>query len=1148
MRVNEGGARKPEASTLAAGQRLNLVGGAKAKPKAKLNPRTQYGAREREKDANRQNAERRQARLLEPDADVIKAAEGLSGFQLQARVRSLTERPGDKGTKAAFTFASIAQDPKLFTSIVSPRKLREVQQEIGSWRRQDLDLSFVPSVPVLEDDERSQALAVLKAVGKRSDPEMSDPEILKELQKPDKGTLLGDIVTRTPADLAETLVGLPVGAATLGYAAGKAVRGDTDPIKQVAGSTVDWYGDFAADPIGTLREHPAQVAANVILPAKGIAGRGITKLTRPSLERGALDLPTIGARIPAQQRPTFSGDAFNRAVQRGNDWRIARSPRASAKALAKSVRSQDDMFRAQGYQARDRALAELNEVKATKNEKLAAWALAQGVKPSEMAAYYTQRALDPANAKNAATLRGQARLFERVAKSTNDGATEGAHAARGAMRAATRKREEGLDDAGLLTDEMRTERPNIVRDEMGGTAPGDPFYVKHVGRGRGFGGFVQGRGTKPLRNLEKETQHRNELRLIQSGRANPEWDVFRESIARVPTLQARVLSLRDFLETHGMPARPGERYDPDAYVALKVDADFGNATQIKPDTLKPALAKQLKEQRAGQKLDADDAQIEQDLLRDTLEAKHTNGNVPDDGVGYVLVPKSGWEAITKPRRGESFVNTKGGRVAEMMTGAWRFATLGLRPGYILPNTAGIAMQGMLGGTGPLSFIRAARPKFKDVAPDRIKHSTFAGNMGRVTHAGRFGEGRVIGGVRETFQSPLDFRNAPIDSVLRAPLRAPYRGMHDLGSGVINTVAKFDGFVRRAQYLHDAIPAAKRSANGSRFSKLGNEVMDELAKGKQRFDTGDPTVGADWAVPVGEKLTRFLGDFSKGTNRTLNTFIPFSGWYGFILKQTLKDLPLEHPVRFALLTQVAMLGNETRQKMGLDAIDAPGALPVDASDPENATIARTQAWTPWGTVPDLFKRDPSGTQLDFRRLPTGVLNPLASAAASSLQGRDIETGIPLRDAQGNALDGSGFGFNPPQTAGEWAKTLVNQLAYTLPIASLMVPQRGHSNESILGFGEDDMPAPKSERQPERSFEKRLFGYLTGIQLVAKDLPLQQRQALAHLVVPDGAPPEMEELIKSIRNRAAQSLKIAQPKVRKERPKRPKRPDRPKAPDA
>jgi hypothetical protein len=185
---------------------------------------------------------------------------------------------------------------------------------------------------------------------------------------------------------------------------------------------------------------------------------------------------------------------------------------------------------------------------------------------------------------------------------------------------------------------------------------------------------------------------------------------------------------------------------------------------------------------------------------------------------------------------------------------------------------------------------------------------------------------------------------------------------------------------------------------------------------------------------------------------------------------------------------------------------------------------------------------------------GVLNPLAAAGLASAQGRDIETGIPLRDKEGNALDGSGYGFNPPQTWGEWGRTIVNQLAYTLPITSLLAPQRGRTNESIPLY--DDLmgndtsgPPRKSEQQPERSFEKRLFGYLTGIQLVAKDLPLQQRQALAHLVVPDGAPPEYEELIKSIRNRAAQSLKIKEPKAAGvSKPKRPKHPHRPKNPNA
>lgn len=222
-------------------------------------------------------------------------------------------------------------------------------------------------------------------------------------------------------------------------------------------------------------------------------------------------------------------------------------------------------------------------------------------------------------------------------------------------------------------------------------------------------------------------------------------------------------------------------------------------------------------------------------------------------------------------------------------------------------------------------------------------------------------------------------------------------------------------------------------------------------------------------------------------------------------------------------------------MGVEGIDTKGGIPTNVRENEDgniiADIVRTTPWNYPSAIGDLFPAQPSGAGLDFQRTLIGPANPLFRAGAAALTGQDIETGFPIRDKDGQAVNDHERSF------GDVVRAFGDQGLYTLPVASLLKPR--------------EKPPSTNLRQPARTFNQRLFGYLTGLNVVTKDLTLQQRQALAYLTVPKDAPPELEALIKDLKRKAradikdpAQAAPSGPPVLAK--PKKPSKPRKPRKP--
>src|SRR5215207_9860846 len=135
MRVSEGGKPKPNASVVASGNALNTL--VTPKPKAKLPTRANPGASDvagqREKQFAKDNQRKRQANLTAPDPDAVSVLENPGDEMVfAARLRALVRRPGDRGTRSAFTFANQGID---LSQYLPKRDIDRVKAEIDSWHR-----------------------------------------------------------------------------------------------------------------------------------------------------------------------------------------------------------------------------------------------------------------------------------------------------------------------------------------------------------------------------------------------------------------------------------------------------------------------------------------------------------------------------------------------------------------------------------------------------------------------------------------------------------------------------------------------------------------------------------------------------------------------------------------------------------------------------------------------------------------------------------------------------------------------------------------------------------------------------------------------------------------------------------------------------
>ena len=858
--------------------------------------------------------------------------------QLLSFAKGLSERKGRLGANAYFTLASTGI-PLASLGETARKNAAEYLKDLAV---RGVDLTGTPRVSVLEPDERDAIRRVLKLKGVDPGASASDAEILSATHK--HKLTNKDIIRNLPSSAGKALVGLPAGAWGLGQVAGAAVFDQNlDPAKQVAAGVVDYYGHIKDDPMNALREDPVGTVS-ALLPAKTLVGGAAGKAAKAGLfgraakgfataERQALTLPKARLSndpaeapqvIPALDQGPLSSNLIDRGIQRGLEGITARSPALSRKRVNQLSSRREAEARFAAYQKRDELLRGVlgAKRKLTREEKRAVTAIAQGVTPRQMAEYYKIKAAAEPGSKH---LKAQVDVWEKVAAKAPD-LSDRMRAYLDAAEPAVRDREASLQRVTTIDESKLQAREGITRDEVlttlrnaespvaAETTGRDPFYFPHVKDSTNFSSFLFRRGMNPTRRLNPELK-KNDLALFTSGRWQPDTRHLEARIASAPLAEMSLNHLQGQIKEFGRKVAPGSAYDPRHATLVRVHPAGAKTEKI--DTSGEGLAQQIRDVKANSRTDKDFLQ----RLESQIVVHAPDGKVPNED-GLVLVPNEVMDQV----RGTLKSMNRGGMVRGLQTAtdAWRYMTLYLRGGYLTNNIAGNTLQAGIGGIGPVSVGRAL--KYGDAVPKKLVGSGTMADLSRIQRLGGNADtaaGRALNAIAES----------PVGRGVSAAA-----GKNPIMRGNV----AYEDTLRKALYLRHAIPEAKKAVNGSRFSRVTDDVIKHLEQNEIPQAT--------------QRVVDFLGDMRKKNRANLRLSVPFYRWISFITKLSLATLPLKYPVRNELIQSIGRLGNDELAKMGLLPEWFRGSIPVSTSQQDvngskhqMADMLSTQGLNPFATI-------------------------------------------------------------------------------------------------------------------------------------------------------------------------------------------------------
>lgn len=1007
---------------------------------------------------------------IDPATGALKAGAG-GGQILVTMAKNLASREGKAGAGAYLALASNG----IPTLSLGPLAQKNAAAYLKSLAVRGEDLTKIPKVSVLDPAERDSIRAVLKQRGLDPGPDASDAEILTATHKHKLGNL--DILKNLPSSAGKALVGLPMGAWAAGQATGAlAFQGNTKPLQQLGTGVADYYGAIKEHPLGALQRDPVGTVM-AVLPAKTIIGGGAGKLAKTGalgktlkgaakakrqplllpkarLSNDPLEAPQA---IPVLDQAPFRSNLIDQAAQRAASKITQSSARLSRGRVEKLSAQRANEARHGGYQRREELLRSVlgAKRKLSKEEKRAVTAIAQGVTPRQMAEFYRIKAKGSPDSKH---LQAQASLWDKVAlkaPNLNDRMSRYLDAAEPAVREreAALQRVTSIDEAklqareGITQAEVQktlTDAGSPLAAETTGRAP---IYFPHVGTKPNYGGFLFKRGMNPTRRLNPEVK-KNELALFKAGKWQPDTRHLESRIASAPLAEESLNHLQGQFREFGRQVPVGTQYDPRHATLVRVHPKGAKVEKI--DTSGEGLAQQLRDVKAGAGGDRDFLQ----RLESQIVVHSPDGKVPDEP-GLILVPNEVMDLV----RGTLRSMNRGGllRGLQTATDAWRYMTLYLRGAYLTNNLTGNTLQSVIGGVGPVSVARAL--KYGDVVPKKLVGTGTMAEMSRIQKLG--------GNADTTFGRAI---NSIADSAVGRAVSAG-AGRNPIMTGNI----AYENLLRKAMYLRHAIPEAKSAANGSRFSRVTDGVLEHLKNNEVPEAT--------------QAVVDFLGDMRKKNQPNLRLSVPFYRWIEFITQLSLKTLPAKYPVRNELIQALGRSGNTELAKMGLVPPWLHGSIPIDTSvenkdgsPHQMADLLSTQGLNPFATIEQTLGRGPQGV--------AGVFNPLVTSGLNTAFGRDLETGFDLRDASGKTISIS--------RAGEPAfwRTLANQELRNLPFVNLFDPVSYKSADTLPLMGERSYP--KGLRQPDMPTKNAILAYFTGARVRPTDLTLYNLQAAYKLI--------------------------------------------------
>jgi hypothetical protein len=1059
---------------------------------------------------------------IDPATGQMKAGAG-GGKVLGTMAQNLASRKGKEGAGSYLALASVG----IPATILGANARKNVADYLKKLAADGVDLEGVPPVNVLDQGERDQIRAILKKRGTDPGDDATDAQLLTATKKKKLSNI--DIVKNIPSSAGNALIGLPVGAWGAGQATGALVFDqDAEPLKTMGSGLVDYYGAIKRHPLGALQRDPVGTVS-ALMPAKTIIGGGGAKVVAAgALGKGAKaaasaarkDLPIAAIKtvegaapqtIKAAGLPILRSNLIDRAVQRGLEGATTKSGSVQRYRLKKQAIRENAMAKADTYQIRDQMLRGLQEARrgTSVEERRSIVAYAQGETPSRLADYYEQLIRDEPHSTHNKTRKAQVKIWRRVAEKTGDSPTPKVAAYLEALRIPLAKREEIMTNIGKVPEEQIAARRGLVSAEtervLGSRSPlaDEAQYVPHIDTTPQYGNFLVKRGLNPEKRLAKSAK-KNELVLFKRGSWQPDSRIVESSLAHASNVEQMRNTLVRNIDEYGRVGKPGEPYEGTLF---RIGGN-GQRRVMQPGEAGPALSQMLKEMHIKNEgaSEADlIAQLEQKII-----AKPRSNRIPEDGATYIVLPKQVGDQLV----GEFGAHRRGAalRAASTATDTWRKYTLFARPAWLAANMvsnpiqAGIGMADSPGGLAriPVSYARTMSGHripltnkhlpgrdYSSAVPDTVRDAGWFNDLTKIQHAGANADtpiGRTLIGIANSAEGRM------LRKILNA---AP--------NAIVNVNQWFENVNRSAVYLHQAVPAAKKAANGTKYSKVTDDVMKHLEAGEVSKAT--------------ELVRDTLGDMRQKNRPNWRLVAPFYKWLMFASKLALVTLPLKMPIRNELLQALGRDGMKDINALGGPALGfQQGAIPFDAetrtaddgSPHQFAKMLATRNINTLATPAEFLKTDENGMPTIAGALSYG--NPLASAALSTVFGKDLESGYAFKDADGNDLHPLEGGFD------QFFKTLINQEARTLPFVNLLDDPSGKPADA-LPFTADAQEF-QGMRQPKRSKAAKIAQYLTGVNVREADLTLYNVQWMYHFLDPrfnKDLPPELEKEIRKKLNR-------------------------------
>jgi hypothetical protein len=1057
---------------------------------------------------------------------------------------NLVKRGGVAGARAYYQLAAmglpidhLAGVPGVENAQKYARKLYDMGGAIISGQ--------VPHVAVLKPDERKVFDQKLRDRGVSNPERMTEAQVLEAMRQIPGGW--GSRVLQDFTGTVKQTVGVPIAAVLASSEAGHAAADlafgkgtarasrDLQGLKQFGKNTEAYYGGWLHHPIENVKA--GQVASGIVnvgLPLKGAIGAGLggaaragvlgagakrfAKMDRPNLnlpettmgfkfdEAGhPVALPETAQALQWNQRRPYSRNLIDRVFQVQTDKLIAHSKRLSNHKVNAQAASIHAGQRSAGYRARDVASHDVLKAgrRLSRMDAKAAVGFMQGVTPEQLAAYYEVRRVPH-----------EAEFWRRVAsKNPGNKPNPQVQAWLDAAGTAIKGREQILADlpSGVaLAPEEAAARSDLVRNEVQDTlrTAGHPLaeasttqpaiYFPHAAEDQiSHGGFLMRRSQNLVPKMARETKQRNELVRFRSGAWSKNLRHFEMKIARAPLLHQELKHLTTQVDTHGRAVPAGTEYDPKTTVALPVTEPhaLANLTPLEASgEAQRMIAQHLADLRAemGDHVGADEL-----ATRLFATVKQTSGTTDS---AAILIPKSVWNQTTGRISRQLSSPSHPMRGLKAITDVWKYWTLYLRGGWLTHNIGGNTIQALIGGVGPVSMARALQPKYKslvsDVAPE-LQNSGVWTDISRVRHLGDFENTPAGQRLRRIQESPAGravmgetFGNA-IPGANRVPgLRGtPVNPVVAVAGAFTKANVGFENFIRRAAFLHRAIPAAKEAAGG-RWTTSTTDAMNLLRQGD--------TEAAARAIYEG---AQHVYDYSGRTDQSLaevtRVVIPFMRWYKFIVPFTLYHLPVRVPIRNALLNQFGQWGLNQASQMGALTDSLQGALPAGDQTKQQTYNDVTGATTPhdvateiptqsWYSPASTFQLLGSNPNTMVPHILGNVASPWFEPVVTAAEGFNPQTQQEIYVKDTNS---AGQQVNMPlskASIGAKVKYLLHELAYSVPQAALLSPQK-------YGGG-------KGDQQPTAQTWQRVFNYLTGVNIRTIDLTLAETRQAADWIQP------------------------------------------------